>query len=189
MNGIEIDALWTKIQQGDQRSFTILYDSFASDLTRIAFGILKHQYQADEVTDDVFFKAWEKRETLFSKNGSIIGFLRKLTRDKCLDILKKNKTEKEQMVTLISSEKGMSIFENHSDDSCFAEKLETDELEALVDKFIEQTPTKQFEIFKLYKEKGMTSEEIAEETGLSEGAVRAHLHMARKKIKKYFDLG
>jgi len=67
------------------------------------------------------------------------------------------------------------------------EKMEADEIAALIDRMVEQLPERCREVFKLSRYEEKTNKEIALQLGLSENTVRGQLHKAMKKFEKYFD--
>ena len=179
---MDIDALWKKIQHGDEASFKKLYYEFNPRLYQYAFKMLKDHFLAQETVHDVFLKIWQNRQSIFSEGDSLKNYLYRTTHNLCLDTLKKSKTQKAVIFIVISSEEWMSLFEKHYDDDCFAEKIEMDEIGTAIDLMIEKMPKQRREIFKLCKDKGMSNKEIAEKIGLSESSVRTHLQLARKEI-------
>jgi len=184
---MDIDALWKKIQHGDEASLSKLYDMFNTELNRYAMKILKDHFLTQETVHDVFLKIWQNRQSIFSEGDSLKNYLYRTTHNFCIDALKKNKTKKAGMFIVISSEESMSVFENHKDEDYFDEKIENDEIAEAIDSFVEKIPTQRREIFRQSSGEGMTNKEIAEQMRLSESTVRTHLQFARKEIEKFLN--
>jgi len=182
---MDISTLWTRIQQGDEIPFNVLYKKFQPGLKRYAFIFLNDHSLAEEMVDDVYLKILQNRGTLFFSDGDQFrNFLYSATHNMCMDALKKNRTKKAGMITLISSQEWMSLSEKHGDDDCFAEKIEKDELAAAIESMVEKMPEKRRIAFRLKNDEGMTTGEIAEQMGITESTVRSHLQTARKEIEK-----
>ena len=184
---MDTDALWIKIQHDDELSFSNLYDRFKPRLCWYAVTFLKDTFLAEETVHDVFIKIWQSRQSIFSKNNSLINYLLRMTRNLCLDILKKNKTQKAEAIILISSDEWMKLFEKHGKDDWFAEKIEMDETFAAIDLRVEKMPEHRREIFRLSSDEGMNNKEIAEKMRLSDSSVRTHLQLARKEIEIFLN--
>jgi len=181
---MNIDILWAKIQQGDEASFKILYRMFQPVLNRYAFHLLKDHFLAEETVNDVFIKIWQNRQSLFSEGDSIKNYLYRVTHNLCLDTLKKTKTTKAEMFIVISSKEWMDLFEKHGNYNCFTEKIEMDEILAIINKIVERMSEQRREVFKLKIDEEMSTKEIADQMDLTESTVRSHLQFARKEIIK-----
>ena len=186
---MEINDLWAKAQQGDERSFRILCDHFFTSLCKYADSFLNDEQLAEETVNDVFFDIWRKRQTIhiFSEADALKKYLRRATRNHCLNALKKKQTQEVRMFVVMPTEETMGLFENYGDDDSFVEKIEMNEIEEEIDKFVEKMPEQRREIFKMWKNEGMTTQEIGERTCLTVSAIRTQLQLTRKKNEKYFE--
>ena len=55
-----LTALVTRIARSDQKALAELYDATASRIFSMARGITRHQQNAEEVTEDVYWQAWRQ---------------------------------------------------------------------------------------------------------------------------------
>ena len=182
------DALWINVQQDCETSFKTLYSKFQPELNRYAFNLLKDRFFAEEIVNDVFLKTWENRQTIFSENGSLKGYLYHLLHNVCLNVLKKNNTQKSKMFIMVSSSEWMGLFEAHGVvENCFLEKIKWDEIFAVIGAIIEKMPKQRREIFNLFIGTKMSTKEMAVQMGLSESTIRTHLQLARKEIENFLN--
>ena len=92
---MNIDALWSNIQKGNEAPFTILYKKFQPGLIRYAFILLNDHSLAEEIVDDVYLKIWQNRQSIFfSESDQLRNYLYCMTRNLCMDRLKEMKTKK-----------------------------------------------------------------------------------------------
>ena len=80
----EIDLL-RKIAEGDQQSFSALYDRFADVLYATAWTVTRKHEVAEEVVQDVFVQIWLKASTYNSQRGRPLGWAITLTRNRAID--------------------------------------------------------------------------------------------------------
>ena len=179
------DALWTNIRQGCEVSFETLYDKFQSRLNRYAVNLQKDRFLAEEIVNDMFFLLWKNRQSIFSEDDSLKNYLYRILHNMCLDVLKKNKTQKARTFIVVSAEGCMSLFEKYGVEDCFSEKIESDEIMAAIDKIVEKMPKQRRKILRLFRDNGVSNKEIAEQMRLTESTVRTHLQLARKEIENF----
>jgi RNA polymerase sigma-70 factor (ECF subfamily) len=181
---MDTDHLWERVQKGDMSAFRQLHETFHAGLCHYAMQILHDRFCAEETVQDVFFRIWEMRGALFSRDGSLKTYLYRLVHNQCMDLLKSRKTEKAGMVRLLPSEAWAAISEKYQFDEYIVEKLETEETVALVKQIIETLPAQCRDIFVQSRMEDKTNEEIARQMGLSVNTVRTQLYRAIQKIRK-----
>lgn len=145
-------------------------------LLRFAVNFLKDEDEAKDVVQDVFLKLWQKKEEL-NHVENMEAFAMRMTRNRCLDILRANK------VVPIDAEtdrkmKGETI-DVHS-------QFELSEAAGQVKTLIEQLPDLQQKVMQLRDIEQLEYEEIAKRTGLQVNAIRVNLSRARKKVRDEF---
>jgi RNA polymerase sigma-70 factor (ECF subfamily) len=181
---MNLKAIWAKVQQGDLLSFECLYEEFYPGLCQYAFQLLGDRFLAEETVQDIFLQLWETRQKVFTQGYSLKRYLYCITHNRCMDILKRNKTKKARMVRLLPSDTWAAISEQYGFDEYLVEKLENEATSALVEQIIEKLPTQCRQIFRLSRDEDKTNEEIAAQTGVSESTVRVQLYRATQKIQK-----
>jgi len=135
----------------------------------------------------MFFLLWKNRQLIFSEDDLLKNYLYRILHNMCLDVLKKNKTQKARTFIVISAEGCMSLFEKYCAEGCFLEKIESDEIMVVIDKIIEKMPKQRRKILRLFRDTGMSNKEIAVQMGLSESTIRTHLQLARKEIENFLN--
>lgn len=80
------------LAQGDERSFTAIYNEFSGLVFHVAAKILKDRDAAADVLQDVFTGVWNKRE-YWAGADSFCGLLIADTRNKCLNRIDKKASE------------------------------------------------------------------------------------------------
>ena len=79
------------LQAGDERALAGLMDRHMKTIHKQAFYMLGDQMAAEDVTQTVFLKTWEHMADWQAGKAKLITWMRRVTRNACLDILKKKK--------------------------------------------------------------------------------------------------
>lgn len=145
-------------------------------LLRFATLFLKDEDEAKDVVQDVFLKLWQKRDELGNVEN-IEAFAMRMTRNRCLDVIRANKT------IPISAETDRKMKEEIVDVHLQFENTESvTQIKTLIDRL----PDLQQTVMKMRDIEQLSYEEIAEITHLELNAIRVNLSRARKKVRDEF---
>ena len=145
-------------------------------LLRFATLFLKDEDVAKDVVQDVFLKLWQKRDEL-EKIENIEAFTMRMTKNRCLDVIRANKT------IPISAETDRKMKEETVD---IHNQVEYTESANQIKKLINQLPDLQRTVMYLRDIEQLSYDEIAETTELQLNAIRVNLSRARKKVRDEF---
>lgn len=145
-------------------------------LLRFAIQFLKDEDEAKDVVQDVFLKLWQKRDEL-EKIENIEAFAMRMTRNRCLDIIRATKT------IPINAETDRKMKEETVD---VHNQVEFTESANQIKKLIENLPDLQRTVMYLRDIEQLSYDEIAETTELQLNAIRVNLSRARKKVRDEF---
>jgi RNA polymerase sigma-70 factor (ECF subfamily) len=137
---------------------------------------MKDEETAQDVVQDVFLKLWQKKDEL-DHVENIEAFAVRMTRNRCLDVLRANK------VVPIDAETDRKMKQETID---VHSQIELTEAATQVKTLINQLPDVQRQIMHLRDIEQLEYEEIAELTGLQLNAIRVNLSRARKKVRDEF---
>jgi RNA polymerase sigma-70 factor (ECF subfamily) len=145
-------------------------------LLRFATQLLKDEDEAKDVVQDVFLKLWQKRDEL-EKVENIEAFTMRMTRNRCLDVIRAGKT------IPISAETDRRMKEETVD---VHNQVEFTESANQIKKLINGLPDLQRTVMYLRDIEQLSYDEIAETTELQLNAIRVNLSRARKKVRDEF---
>jgi RNA polymerase sigma factor (sigma-70 family) len=145
-------------------------------LLRFATQFLKDEDEAKDAVQDVFLKLWQKRDEL-EKVENIEAFAMRMTRNRCLDVIRATKT------IPISAETDRKMKEETVD---VHKHVEFTESANQIKKLIDQLPDLQRTVMYLRDIEQLSYDEIAETTELQLNAIRVNLSRARKKVRDEF---
>lgn len=143
----------------------------------IAFRILKNQQEAEDVVQEVFMKMWMMKEKLddYDDSGALAVII---TRNKCLDMLKKWKH--------IDSEKDGSEIHNRELSPSPYEQMVNSETSEIIENIINELPEAFRNVIRLREINGLSYEEIASQNNININTLRVTLSRARRIIKEKY---
>ena len=170
----EIDKLLFRgISEGDEHAFKLLFKFYYSALCNSIMSIVKNRMVAEEIVGDLFFKIWEKRETIEIQT-SVRGYLFYAVRNLSLNWLKAHKKQNvglEDVNTILVSKEAGPL-----DKIIMKEMLEEWEVK------ISKLPSQRQKVFRMNKIEGKPYKEIARRLSLSEKTVRNHVQLAMRTL-------
>jgi RNA polymerase sigma-70 factor (ECF subfamily) len=158
----------------NQLEFMQTINPFKDKLFRLAKRLLVSTEEAEDATQEVLVKLWNKNETLGEYN-SVEALAMTMTKNYCLDQLKSKRAG------------NLTIVHNNFTDreAPLQQKMEDTDSLNWVEKIIGQLPEQQKLIVQMRDIEQYEFEEIAKILEMNETAVRVALSRARKTIREF----
>ena len=166
---------WIKqAKQGNQQSFGKLYELFFDRIYRFIFFRVNHKEEAEDLTEEVFTKAWKNIGNV--KIESFSGWLYRIAKNTIIDHYRQEKVT----IDLYDLENVLESNQNLS--------IETDLLldKKTLLKLIKQLTPEQQIIVQLKFIEDLNNEEISELISKNEGSIRVTQHRAIIKLQELF---
>ena len=160
------------LKAGDERALAGLMDRHMTTIHKMAFYMLGEQMAAEDVSQTVFLKTWENAKNWEPGQAKLLTWMRRVTRNACLDMLKKKKP------IYTDSVPDMEDISN----SPF-ETLSQTEQSSRVGAALAQLPENQRTALTLSYYQGVSQREGATIMDISESAYESLLVRARKALK------
>lgn len=149
---------------GDQQAFALLYDAYVDSIYRFIYIRVEDQQTAEDISSNVFLKAWEKLGSYQQRGLPFRAWLFRIARNAVIDHYR---TRKEvaplEAAANATDRRGPSLAEG------VAVKLEVDHVLRLMEQLTED----QRNVLTLKLVHGFDTEEVAKTLGKRQGAVRA----------------
>ncbi|NJM40526.1 MAG: sigma-70 family RNA polymerase sigma factor [Anaerolineae bacterium] len=168
-----MQALMLRIQQRDPTALSDLYDLFSSKVYSLTAMILGEDMAAQEVTQDVFMKVWDRPESYRDEQGKFASWLLTVARRSAIDRLRR-----ENRQFLIAASLDDDEFPQLRD---FAEDDETRwrELRLLMD----ELPPDQRETLVLSFYRGLSQSDISAYLNVPLGTIKTRMKLAMDKLR------
>jgi RNA polymerase sigma-70 factor (ECF subfamily) len=82
---MDLEILVQKFQQKDVYAFESLYGMYYKNISGIVYNIVRDHEIAEEVTQDVFMKAWNNASSYSKKKGRFFTWLLNIARNAAID--------------------------------------------------------------------------------------------------------
>jgi len=160
----------------NQNDFVVLISPFKDKVFRLAKRLLVSTEEAEDATQEVLVKLWNKNETL-SGYSSIEAFAMTITKNYCLDQLKSKRAG------------NLKIVHNNFTDRTpgLQQQLEDSDSLDWVEKIINELPEQQRLIVQMRDIEQYEFQEIAQILEMNETAIRVALSRARKTIREFMN--
>ncbi|MDR2449047.1 MAG: RNA polymerase sigma-70 factor [Prevotellaceae bacterium] len=161
-----------KLAQDDHESFRRLFMRYFPKLKVFIAGFVKSEAIAEELSQDVFVKIWEKRKTLTAIQ-SFNAYIYRMAKNVVLNYFQHEHIEK-RYIGQLSPDNAISA------DELFQAK----ETELLIQLTVAKMPAQRKKIFELSRKSQLKNEEIAQKLHLSKKTVENHLNLALREIRE-----
>lgn len=172
--GVDEDVLF-RLKQGDESAFESIYWKYNSWVFNFIHSLLFDKSLAEDLTQTVFLKIWEKRESIDPE----LGF------DSYLFAIARNLVYKETENRLQSELLSDTLKEHSANhDSLTEENIDADSLREYINNLIEKLPPSRRQIFQLSRHAHLSNKEIASRLSISEKTVETQLYRALRFLKQ-----
>lgn len=175
---VDEKLLITRLGEGNEQAFRVIYDFYVKKVYRFIFSYIKERSEAEDITQNVFMKIWERRQ-LLDPGKSFAGFIFTIAHRAVMDYFRQHATK------FLSDKQPVSHLDIPSS-ACPDELLYARQLESLYEKALETLPPKRKEIFLLSRHNGLTNKQIAEKLGISVKTVENQMTAALSSLKTSF---
>ncbi len=171
---LENTAYGVLLAQRDQSTFEKLFKTYFKQLHAYAFTMLRDEADAEEMVQQVFFKLWERNDTL-SFPGSVAAYLYRAVHNESLNFIKHRKVKSNHQLHVAYSMK--------NDVEHPAKKILAGELEKKIHAALEELPGQCRTIFQLSRFEELKYREIADKLGISVKTVENQMGKALKLLR------
>lgn len=164
-----------QIIAGDTRAFAILVERYKDLVYSLAIRMLQNREEAEEVAQDSFIKIYKSLNS-FKGNSKVSTWIYKVTYNTCLDRIKKNKRQMNEVAIDEFTEHLVKTIENALD------ALEKKEYQQTVQDCLNQMPSEDSFLLTLYYFEDLSLEEISKIVNIEANNVKVKLFRSRKKL-------
>jgi RNA polymerase sigma-70 factor, ECF subfamily len=172
------------LKSDDFIAFDALFHKYSKSLYAFALSITRDCFAAEEITQLVFLKVWEKRIQI-NEHLSFKSFLFSVAYNETISWLRSEKSQKRRF----SEFAYITVLETNETE----QTVEFRNIEGIANQLVQEMPEKRKEIFRLSREQGFSNKEIANKLGISiktvENQITSALKYLREKLRKHDILG
>jgi RNA polymerase sigma-70 factor, ECF subfamily len=176
---LDDSELMLEISRGNEAALGELYDRYSRLVFSVAYGVVQNRETAEEVTLDIFTRAWEKGAAYDSQLARVSTWLMSMTRNRAIDRLRREKVRPLQGSVSWADVTNEPVAEKNPPESSVHLSMEQQRVRAAV----ANLPPAQQEALALAYFKGLSHSEIAEKLDLPLGTVKGRIRAAMQKLR------
>lgn len=169
------NELAEQAMQGHTEAFSMLVDRYRQKVFRTAMGFLHNTDDAEDLTQEIFIKAWHALRS-FDGKSAFSTWLYRISVNKAINQTRKNKL---RSIAGINEEVNHTRDEKSADDS-ITRKEQKDEIKKAINKL----NNKQKKAFVLFYYQELSMKEVAEVLKMSQKAAESLVFRARQSLQK-----
>lgn len=170
--------------RGDARALEVLYDRYSRVVFSFALRIVNDQLIAEELLQEVFFRAWQQGGTFRASKGAFLTWLLSITHNMAIDEVRKRKRRPQRsdsddpdVVLAAVADTGPSV-----EDEVWLRVLRE-----RIGRALDTLPVAQREAIELAYFRGMTHREIADTLGEPLGTIKTRMRLGMQKLRDQLD--
>lgn len=174
-DGILVDL----IRQDDERAFSVIYKRYSVPLYIHANRFIRDREETKDILQKVFVKIWDIRGKL-PTDIKLSSYLYQVVKNELINHISHSKVVDRYLDSMSS----FAVSYVSDTDHVIREK----QLQAIIEREIENLPEKMREIFQLSRTHYLSHREIAEKLGISEKTVKNQISNALKLLRNKLPL-
>jgi RNA polymerase sigma-70 factor (ECF subfamily) len=168
------------ISRANPDALGALYDRYS----RLVFGLALHtvgdRETAEEITLDVFTRAWENASTYHAERAKVSTWLTSIARHRAIDELRRRRVRPEQQSISWAQVPPSSEPRSYGPEENAEQAIRRDQVRVA----IAELPNEQQQVLALAYFQGYTQREIAEALGQPLGTVKTRIRLGMEKLRK-----
>ena len=170
----------TEFNQDEKlKAFRRFFDKSYPKIKAFSLKLLKVEEDAEDITQDIFLKFWEKPELWYGKT-EIDNLLFIIARNAIFNFIKHKSIFDNGLVELSDETVNIPL----SDWISPEDELQAEETRLLINMTIERLPEKRREVFLMHKNEGLSAAQIAEKLNISVRTAEHHIYRDMAELKK-----
>ena len=172
----EIDtSIIKRLSEGNQSAYRVVFEHYYPRIWEFVRRIVKSESLAEDITQDIFVKIWERREIFGVEVHSFSKYIYIMSRNAALNALRQS-----SRTTPIADS---STIKEEQSSSSLEENYYAKEKELIIRLTVCQMPEQRRRIFEMSRYMGMDNQTIATTLNISKKTVENHLTLALKTLR------
>ena len=168
------ELLILQFQKKDVKAYEKLYSLYCDSISGVVNNIVKNDEVAQEITQDVFIKAWNKADTYSAKKGRFFTWLLNIARNAAIDYTRSKKFK--QSKQNLNADFFVDILESSS-------SLDSATNTIGLKEFVTKLGDKCKSVIELLYFKGFTQKEASEELSMPIGTIKTRNRTCIGKLR------
>ena len=173
------DTLLRLITRADENALGVLYDRYSRLVYSVSWNTLSDAGRAEEVTQDVFVRVWEKASTYSSEQGRVATWLASIARHRSIDLFRQTRSHHENMQVDWQEVEAIDL----PDGQNVEWEVDLAQRQQRIRWAVAQLPTEQKQALGMAFFQGLSHPEIASALGEPLGTVKTRIRLGMQKLR------
>jgi RNA polymerase sigma-70 factor (ECF subfamily) len=173
------ETLLRLIARSQEDALGELYDRYSRLVYSVAMNILSDGALAEEVTQDVFVRVWEKAKTYSAVEGRVVTWLTSIARHRSIDLLRRSRARHEDMQVTWQEIDLIDLVDHHNVEW----EADLEQSQKNIRWAVSQLPVEQKTALGMAFFMGLTHPEIADALGEPLGTVKTRIRLGMQKLR------
>jgi RNA polymerase sigma-70 factor, ECF subfamily len=165
------------IQAQQVKALDLLYDRYSKLVYTTAVQLLNSVEEAEEITQEIFLRLWQRSSIYQPQRGSLSGFLITMTRSRSLDRLRSRSARQQKLQRIQTFTDGILPYDPP------LEFVTVQERSNMVREALKQLSPDDRQILETAYYEGLSQSEIAKRDGIPLGTVKSRARQSLKKLR------
>jgi len=167
------------IAHSDESALSELYDRYSRLVYSVALNTLSDPAQAEEVTQDVFERVWEKAQTFSAEEGRVVTWLSSIARHRSIDMFRRSRTHHEDLQVAWQDIELADLRDGHNVEW----EADLERRQKRIRWAVSQLPVEQKMAVGMAFFLGLSHPEIAQALGEPLGTVKTRIRLGMQKLR------
>lgn len=179
LSHLDDGILLNLVTNAQEDAISELYDRYSVLVYSVAMNALSDQALAEEITQDVFVRVWERASTYRNEQGSVATWLASIARHRAIDIFRQNRARHTNLNSSWEAAENLDLpaSQNVEAEVDLAQRVQH------VRWAVAQLPEEQRSALSLAYFQGLTHPEIAQRLGEPLGTIKTRIRLAMEKLR------
>ncbi len=165
---------------GNAVAMDILFDRYSRPIYSFAYRMLGDREQAEELSQEVFLRAWRRSSRFTDARGSLISWLLSITHNMAIDELRKQQRRPQKQQ---SEEPEVLMAQLRDTDASLEHQAIHSERRTTVRTALAELPPPQREVLELAYFGGLTQREISDMLDVPLGTIKTRMRLGLQKLQ------
>jgi RNA polymerase sigma-70 factor (ECF subfamily) len=177
---LDDETLIRLIAHARAEALSELYDRYSRLVFSLALNSVRDQATAEEITQDVFVRVWQRARQYRADRGKVSTWLTGITRHRAIDQLRRRGSRPEQHSVAWAEVSPAAMPAVNGPEEATQLAMQRDQVRAA----LAQLPTEQKQVLALAYFQGYSQSQIAESLALPLGTVKTRVRLAMQKLRE-----
>jgi len=176
----DVDLI-SRVSDGDPKALEVLYERYSRVVYSFALRIVGDPQIAEELLQEVFFRAWQQGKAFRETRGAFVTWLLSITHNMAIDEVRKRRRRPQKA----DSEEPELVLAGVPDTSQDVEsEVWLSSLRTTIEAAMVQLPAPQREAIELAYFQGLTQREISERLSEPLGTIKTRMRLGIQKLRE-----